>query len=335
MIPAMFSRPSDDGRIVCSLCPHSCKLNEGQTGICGVRQNMGGKLFSLNSDKVAAIHSDPIEKKPLYHFLPGSESLSIAAMGCNFKCRFCQNHSISMVEDISDIAGERVKPEDIIDAAKRAGASSISYTYTEPTIYYELMYETAKAAKADGLRNVMVSNGFISQEPLEKIIPFMDGANIDLKSFSNDFYSYYCGGKLAPVLDTIRILDRSDCWLELTTLLIPELNSSEEEVGEIISFITDTNPEIPWHISRFFPHFKEGERSATNTDLIEEVLDKAKERGIKYVYGGNFDSGKWGNTRCSECGEILINRRGYHIDIENFSDGNCTNCNAEIAGVWS
>jgi len=335
MIPAMFSSPSDDGRIQCNLCPHSCMLKEGQTGICGVRQNIGGKLFSLNSDKVAAIHSDPIEKKPLYHFLPGSESLSIAAMGCNFKCRFCQNHSISMAEEISDIAGERVKPEEIIDAAKRAGVSSISYTYTEPTIYYELMYETAKVAKAEGLKNVMVSNGFISQKPLEKIIPFMDGANIDLKSFSNDFYSHYCGGKLAPVLDTIKTLDRSECWLELTTLLIPELNSSQEEVEKIISFITDTNPEIPWHISRFFPHFKEVARCATDTDLITEVLDKAEGRGIKYVYGGNFDSGKWGNTRCSECGEILINRSGYDIDIMNFSDGNCTNCNAEIAGVWS
>lgn len=335
MIPAMFSKPSADGRIICNLCPHSCILKEGQTGICSVRKNLGGKLFSINSDKVAAIHSDPIEKKPLYHFLPGSESLSIAAMGCNFKCRFCQNHSISMVENISDIAGEKVKPEEIIDAAKRAGASSISYTYTEPTIYYELMYETAKMAKEAGLRNVMVSNGFISREPLEKIIPFMDGANIDLKSFSDDFYSSYCGGKIAPVLDTIRILNRSGCWLELTTLLIPELNSSAKEVDEIISFIADTNPEIPWHVSRFFPHFKEGDRSATDTDLIEDVLEKAEDRKIKYVYGGNFDSGKWGNTRCSECGEILINRRGYFIEVENLSGGKCTNCDAEIAGVWN
>ncbi len=335
MVQAMFSGPSSDGRIVCGLCPHSCRLKEGQTGICGVRKNLGGELFSLNSDKVAAIHSDPIEKKPLYHFLPGSESLSIAAMGCNFKCRFCQNHSISMVDDLSEIAGEKIKPEEIIDAANRAGASSISYTYTEPTIFYELMYETAKAAKASGIKNVMVSNGYISSEPLERIIPFMDGANIDLKSFSNDFYLQNCGGRLAPVLDTIRTLNNSDCWLELTTLLIPGLNSSDEEIDEIISFIADTSSEIPWHISRFFPHFREQNRNATDTQHIEEVLEKAEAGGIKFVYGGNFDSGKWGNTRCSECGEILIKRRGYFTEIKNISGGKCTNCNAEIAGVWS
>ncbi len=334
MIPAMFSEPSDDGSIVCNLCPHSCKLKEGQAGICGVRKNLGGKLFSLNSDKVSAIHSDPIEKKPLFHFLPGSESLSIAAMGCNFKCRFCQNHSISMVENISGISGEKIKKEEIINAAERAGASSISYTYTEPTIYFELMYETAKAAKSAGLRNVMVSNGFISQKALKEIIPFMDAANIDLKSYSEDFYLRYCGGRLSPVLDTIKELNRSGCWLELTTLLIEGLNSSEEEVDNIISFISDTNPEIPWHVSRFFPHFKEVDRKPTNTELIEEILHRAEKRNIRYVYGGNFDSGKWSNTRCGECGEILINRRGYHIDIEGLSGCNCTNCNAEIAGVW-
>ena len=334
MIPAMFSEPSNDGRIICNLCPHSCILKEGQTGICSVRKNLGGKLFSLNSDKVTAIHSDPIEKKPLYHFLPGSESLSLAAMGCNFKCRFCQNYSLSMVENISGISGEKIEPKEIINAAKRAGASSISYTYTEPTVYFELMYETAKAAKSAGLRNVMVSNGFISQEALKKIIPFMDGANIDLKSYSEDFYSHYCGGKLEPVLDTIKELNRSDCWLELTTLLIQGLNSSEEEVENIISFISETNPEIPWHVSRFFPHFKEGDRKATDTKLIEEILHRAENRNIRYVYGGNFDSGKWGSTRCSECREILINRRGYHIEIESLSGSNCSNCNAKIAGVW-
>lgn len=335
MIPGMFGEPSGEGRVRCTLCPHFCVLKEGQTGKCGVRKNSGGQLFSINSDKVAAIHSDPIEKKPLYHFLPGTESLSIAAMGCNFKCRFCQNHSISMVTAESEIRGEEIDPDEIIQAAIRAGASSISYTYTEPTVYFELMYETAIAAREAGLKNVMVSNGFISEMAIDHIIPFMDGANIDLKSFSEKFYSEQCGGKLAPVLDTIRKLSLSDCWLELTTLLIPGLNTSEGEIELLTSFITETDPEIPWHVSRFFPHYHVEDREPTDTGMIRNVLDLAERKGIKYVYGGNFDSGKWGDTRCFECGETLISRREYRIATEGLSRGQCSNCAAEIPGVWN
>jgi len=331
----MFSEPLADGSVSCSLCPHTCRLKKGQTGICGVRKNEGGRLYSLNSDRVIAVHSDPVEKKPLNHFLPGSDSLSLAAMGCNFRCRFCQNHTISMVGRENDIAGEKTKPEDLINLAVRAGARSISYTYTEPTIYYELMLETAKEARKAGLLNIMVSNGFISPAPLQKIIPWMDGANIDLKSLSEDFYSKYCGGRLAPVLDTIRELDRSPCWVEVTTLLIPGLNTSDEETEQIISFLTGTNPDIPWHVSRFFPHYKEGGRNATDTGRMEEVLERAEDRGIRFVYGGNFHSEKWGNTRCPGCGNELINRSGYNIEIKALSEGRCGNCGTKTAGVWS
>ena len=335
MIPGMFSEPFGEGIVKCTLCPHLCVLKEEQTGKCGVRKNSGGKLYSLNSDKLAAIHSDPIEKKPLYHFLPGSESLSIAAMGCNFKCRFCQNHALSIVIKESDLAGDNVDPEEIVQAAIRAGASSVSYTYTEPTVYFELMYETAIAAKNAGLKNVMVSNGFISEHALDQIIPLMDGANIDLKSFSEKFYSEHCGGRLAPVIETIKKLNRSDCWLELTTLLIPELNTSEKEIEMLVSFITETNSEIPWHVSRFFPHYRVGDKEPTDTGLIENVLNHAEKNGIKYVYGGNFDSGKWGDTRCHECGETLIKRRGYQTATIGLSHGKCENCAEEIPGVWN
>lgn len=335
MIPGMFAERKSGGRVRCNLCPHACLLNEGQRGICGVRKNAGGVLYSLNSDKITAVHSDPIEKKPLYHFLPGSDSLSIAAMGCNFRCGFCQNHSISMVDGEGGIAGEDLKPDDIIHAAIRGGAASISYTYTEPTVFFELMFTTAKAAKEAGLKNVMVSNGYISGEALETIIPYMDGANIDLKSYSEEFYTVQCGGRLAPVLDTIIRLNHSPCWIELTTLMIPGLNTSEKEIEMITSFIAETNTEIPWHVSRFFPRFKAGDRQPTDPGMIEGVLDTAEKNGLKYVYGGNFNSGKWGETRCHECGKTLIKRRGYDTDVEGLSAGKCVKCRTEIPGVWT
>ncbi len=335
MIPGMFGEPFKKDRIKCTLCPHFCILKEGEVGRCGVRKNSGGKLFSLNSDKIIAIHTDPIEKKPLYHFLPGTRSLSIAAAGCNFRCKFCQNHSISIIADESEITGEKIDPDKIVEAAIISKASSISYTYTEPTIFFELMYKTAIAAKEAGLKNVMVSNGFISDHALEKLIPVLDGVNIDLKSFTEQFYSDQCGGRLAPVLDTIRTLNKSECWLELTTLLIPELNTSAPEIEQLTSFIAEINPEIPWHVSRFFPNFETLDIEPTDTELIEFILDLSVKKGLKYVYGGNFDSEKWGDTRCNKCNSTLITRRGYDIKVSDFSDGKCMNCSAEIPGVWN
>ncbi len=335
MIPAFFSESIEKDNVKCTLCPHFCILKKGQVGKCNVRKNLNGSLYSFNSDRITTIHSDPIEKKPLYHFIPGTKSLSLAAMGCNFKCNFCQNSSISMVSDTSEITGENISPEKIVDTAIKSGASSISYTYTEPTVYFELMFETAKAAKQAGLKNVMVSNGFISGSAIETILPFMDGANIDLKSFSESFYSEQCSGKLAPVIETIQTIVNSPCWLELTTLFIPELNTSEKELTAIISFILETGEEIPWHVSRFFPQYKITDKDPTDIKLMENILERGEKMGIKYVYGGNFNSGKWGNTRCKKCGETLINRTGYQIEIINFTDGKCPNCAEKISGVWN
>jgi len=335
MVSAFFSESVKKNNVKCTLCPHFCVIGIGQTGKCNVRKNLDGSLYSLNFDRVTTIHSDPIEKKPLYHFMPGTTSLSIAAMGCNFKCRFCQNNSVSIISDTSEITGENISPEEIVDTAIRTGASSISYTYTEPTIYFELMFETAKVAKQAGLKNVMVSNGFISRFALETILPFMDGANIDLKSFSEDFYSKQCSGKLAPVLETIQTINNSSCWLELTTLLIPGLNTSEKEIRSLISFILKTRDDIPWHISRFFPQYKITDKDPTDTELIENVLKNSEKMGIKYVYGGNFNSGKWENTRCQKCGRTLISRKNYQIEIIDFRDGKCRNCAEKTPGVWN
>ncbi len=335
MKEALLYKKGDSGKVECVLCAHHCTLKEGQSGVCRVRKNINGKLYSLNYDKVAATHSDPIEKKPLYHFLPASTSYSIAAMGCNFNCTFCQNHSLSMVEDEAGIYGERISPEDLVAAALRAGSQSISYTYSEPTIYFELMIETARLAKEKGLKNVMVTNGFMSPEALDMMAPYLDGANVDLKAFSEHFYRKYSGAGLAPVLDTIKGMKKNGIWVEVTTLLIPGLNSDKDELTKLISFIADVDPAIPWHVSRFFPHYKLLDAPITDTGLIFETLSIAKEIGLKYLYGGNITSRKWSDTYCPSCETLLIERSGHFTNVRNMSDGECGNCGEKIAGVFS
>jgi pyruvate formate lyase activating enzyme len=293
---------------------------------------MNGKLFSLNSDKVAALQIDPIEKKPLYHFLPSSRSLSIAAMGCNFKCSFCQNHTLSQISQTADISGELITPSKIVHLAVKHGVQSISYTYTEPTIYFELMIETARLARAEGIKNVMVTNGFFSKEALQCFALYMDAANIDLKSYSEEFYRIYCKADLQPVLNSIKRAWEQGIWIELTTLLIPEINTRDGE--KIIEFIINLNPDIPWHVSKFFPQFKEGNRKATGENTITNTLELAKEMGVNYLYAGNVGNMDWENTYCPRCKSLLIQRSGYQAKIKGMSGDKCSNCQTKIAGVW-
>lgn len=321
-------------KVRCLLCPHHCILGDNQVGICSVRQNIKGKLYSLNYDRVAATHSDPIEKKPLYHFLPASTSFSIATMGCNFKCNFCQNHSLSRVEDAGNIYGESIPPEQLVKTALKSRAQSISYTYTEPTIYFELMLETAKLAKDSGLKNVMVTNGYMSSEALEMIAPYMDGANVDLKAFTEDFYKKYCGARLAPVLDTIKAMKQKGIWVEVTTLLIPGLNSDQAELKQLLSFILSVDTAIPWHVSRFYPQYKLTDISPTDPGTIFDILEIAKEMGLQYLYAGNIRSGQWENTYCPQCKSLLIERQGYFTRILDLSNGKCGSCGHSIPGVW-
>jgi pyruvate formate lyase activating enzyme len=321
-------------KVRCLLCPHHCILGDNQVGICSVRQNIKGELYSLNYDRVAATHSDPIEKKPLYHFLPASTSFSIATMGCNFKCAFCQNHSLSRVEDSGNIYGEPISPEQLVKTALKNRAQSISYTYTEPTIYFELMLETAKLAKNSGIKNVMVSNGYMSGEALEMIAPYMDGANVDLKAFTDDFYKKYCGARLAPVLDTIKAMKQKGIWVEVTTLLIPGLNSDREEVKQLISFILSVDATIPWHVSRFYPQYKLADIPPTDSGTIFDFLETAKEMGLQYLYAGNIRSGQWEDTHCPQCNTLLIERQGYFTRILDLSNGKCGSCGHPIPGVW-
>jgi pyruvate formate lyase activating enzyme len=334
MKPALLTEKTAHGTR-CLLCAHKCVLKDGQVGICKVRKNIDGGIVSLCYDRVAATHSDPIEKKPLYHFLPASTSYSIATMGCNFNCTFCQNHSLSMVRgDQGPPYGDAIAPEKLVKAALAHQSQSISYTYTEPTIYFELMIETARLAKEAGIKNVMVTNGFMSEEALAEIAPYMDAANIDLKAFRDEFYKKYCAARLDPVLQTIRGMKQAGIWIELTTLMIPGLNDDPRELKELTRFILDVDESIPWHVSRFYPQHKMNDIPATDPDAMFEALETAGEMGLKYLYAGNVFSGRWGNTHCPACDALLIERSGYFTDVSGMENGTCGSCNHEIAGVW-
>ncbi len=335
MKEAFLYKKLDNSKVECCLCSHHCTLKDGQLGVCRVRKNIEGQLYSLNYDRVAATHVDPIEKKPLYHFLPGSTSYSIAAMGCNFSCKFCQNHTLSVVRDERYIYGEPISPGQVVNTALRHRSASISYTYSEPTIYFELMVETARLAKEQGIKNVMVTNGYMSQEALDMMSPYLDGANVDLKAFSEDFYRKYCSARMAPVLDTIRRMKEKGIWVEVTTLLIPGLNTDKEGLKELISFIVGVDENIPWHVSRFFPQHRLVDIPITPGESIYNALEMGKEMGIKYLYGGNIASDKWSDTFCSACGTLLIERSGYFTSIRSVAAGVCTHCKNSIPGVWT
>jgi pyruvate formate lyase activating enzyme len=321
-------------RVQCLLCAHQCNVPDGGVGICRVRKNIGGTLYSMNSDRVAAVHLDPIEKKPLYHFLPGSSAFSIAAMGCNFACRFCQNHSLSVVESEQSIGGENISPEQLVRQAGQVRAASIAYTYSEPTVFFELMAETARLARQQGIKNVMVSNGYMTSLAVQRLGPLMDAANIDLKAFSEDFYSRYCSARLQPVLETIAALRSMGVWLEVTTLLIPGLNDDREEVRRLISFLLDLGGDTPWHVSRFFPQYRLREIPRTDPSVIRETLELGAEMGLKFLYSGNVAADCWSDSRCPNCGHTLIRRQGYQTDVPGLKGGKCMFCGNSIPGVW-
>ncbi|MBU1146830.1 MAG: AmmeMemoRadiSam system radical SAM enzyme, partial [Candidatus Omnitrophica bacterium] len=273
-----------DGNVRCNLCSHRCVIAPDKFGICGVRQNQGGKLFTLVYADVIASHVDPIEKKPIYHFLPGTFSYSIATIGCNFKCAFCQNWQISQARDIH---GYELEPEKVIKEAKRTGCKSISYTYTEPTIFFEYAYDTARLAKEAGLSNIFVTNGYMTEEALKTIRPYLDAANVDLKSFREDFYKNMCQAHLEPVLNSIRAMKRSGIWIEITTLVVPGKNDSEGEFKDIAEFIAGVDPEIPWHISRFHPDFKYLDSFPTPVETLKKAEGIGKAAGLRNIHLGN------------------------------------------------
>lgn len=333
MKEAMLYQALDDGRVECQLCAHRCVISDGKWGICRVRQNQGGKLYSIVYGQTIARHVDPIEKKPLFHFLPGSRAYSVATPGCNFHCQWCQNWDISQMPRQRGLpVSQEVTPAEIAEDAQRTGAQSIAYTYTEPTIFFEYVHDISQLAEARGIHNVIVTNGFMTEEMLEAFRPRLDAANVDLKSFKDETYRKYVGGRLQPVLDSMKRMKEMGVWLEVTMLVIPGLNDDQGELREVAEFIAgELGPHTPWHISRFHPAAQMNETPPTPRSTLEFAREIGYEAGLHYVYLGNVSAGE--DTHCHQCGQLLIGRSAMRISEDHISSqGRCPACNAEIPG---
>jgi pyruvate formate lyase activating enzyme len=325
----------ENKRVSCDLCRHRCEIAPSKYGICGVRQNRDGKLYTFAYGEVIAAHVDPIEKKPLYHFLPGTKSFSVATMGCNFRCPFCQNWQISQAgkRKGESEGSQKYSPQDIMRTAEKYGCRSISYTYTEPTIFFEYAYDTALLAKKDGLFNVFVTNGYMSPEALKTIHPYLDACNVDLKSFSDEFYREMCGAHLQPVLDSIQLMKELNIWVEITTLVIPGQNDSQDELTRIAQFIVELDPDIPWHVSRFHPDYKFTDTPATPMETMRQALVTGKRQGLRHIYIGNI-LGESEATVCPKCGRTLIRRQGFYLTENVLANSKCPDCGTLISGVF-
>lgn len=332
---AVLWEPAEGGGVRCKLCAFRCLIADGKLGHCSVRKNVGGMLYALNYDKVCAANPDPIEKKPLFHFQPGSGSFSVATPGCNFRCDFCQNWQISQaVLENGRIDGQAVTPEQLVAGALRSGCQSIAYTYTEPTIFMELCHDTGRLAKQKGLANVFVSNGYMTREAVDFFVGWLDAINVDLKAFSEGYYQRLVHARLQPVLDTISyIATQTDIWIEVTTLLLPGENDSEDELKQLAEFlVTRAGPHVPWHISRFHPQYKYMDARTTPAESLKRAEQIGRAAGLHYVYLGNVPGSKSESTFCHQCGRMLIERVGYRIAANHVADSKCPDCGATVAG---
>ncbi|GLI32987.1 AmmeMemoRadiSam system radical SAM enzyme [Desulforhabdus amnigena] len=336
MQEARFYEKLDNEKVRCHLCAHECVIGPGKRGICMVRENQQGILYSLVYGKLISHQIDPIEKKPLFHFLPGSRAYSIATVGCNFQCLHCQNYEISQYPRLYDkkIIGEDTTPEELVAKVRVSRSASIAYTYTEPTIFSEFAYDTAVLARQEGIRNVFVSNGFMTEASAKAMAKVLDADNIDLKGFSDDFYRNICKAKLQPVLDTIVRMKELGVWIEITTLVIPGLNDSENELKAIAKFIKSIGPDIPWHVSAFYPTYKLLDRPRTPASTLQHAREIGLEVGLRYVYTGNIPGDEGENTYCYACGELLIERAGFTVRANHLREGTCPKCAARIDGIW-
>jgi len=320
----------------CYLCAHRCRIAEGKFGFCGVRQNIEGTLYTHVYAKPIAMHTDPIEKKPLYHFLPGSLSFSVATMGCNFSCGFCQNWEISqskIEKDALRFPEPEVFPEEIVAGALKNNCKSISYTYTEPTIFFEYALDISRLAKEKSLYNIFVTNGYMTNECLEAINGHLSAANVDLKFFKDSSYRKVCGGSLEPVLNSIVNMKKMGVWVEVTTLVVPGENDSDEELSGIARFIAGVDKEMPWHISRFHPDYKFTTQTATPEVTLKKAAELGIKHGLNYVYVGNVP-GLGNDTHCHECKKTVLKREGFSVLEYNIKEGKCSYCQAVIPGVF-
>ncbi len=334
---ALFWAREPDGSVVCRLCAHRCRIHPGLRGICGVRKNVAGALITLVADRIVAAHADPIEKKPFFHFLPGRLAYSIATVGCNLRCRFCQNWEIAQWprEGSGPVPGEPTTPRAIVAAARTAGCDVIAHTYTEPTIFFELALATSRLAVETGLRNVFVTNGYMTAEALALVAPVLHGANVDLKSFSDRYYRKVCSATLAPVLATIRRMRERFIWVEVTTLLVPGRNDADEELGALARWLASVDRDMPWHVSAFYPTYHMTDVPPTTVEALHRAARIGRKAGLRYVYTGNVPGDPFENTACPECSRWLVRRGGFTVTENRVEDGRCPVCKTVIAGVWT
>ena len=326
---AMLYRRAAENTCDCFLCAHRCHIKPGKRGVCRVRENRDGTLVSLVYGMLIAAHVDPIEKKPLYHFMPGTVSMSVATTGCNFQCDFCQNWQISQASG-AHIPGDHTSPEELVRAAKARNCPSISYTYTEPTIFFEYAHDCARLARAEGMRNCFVTNGYESPETIEVMAGLIDAANVDLKAFNDTFYRERCKARLEPVCEAIRLMHQAGINIEVTTLLIPGFNDDEDELKRLTGFLASVSAEIPWHVSRYHPNYKFDQARATPAGSIFRALEIGKEAGLKYLYAGNMPAGEYENTRCPGCGATVIERAGFSTRIVGLEGSACASCGRQL-----
>lgn len=326
----------EGGALRCELCRHHCHIEPGKRGLCAVRENRDGTLHTLVYGQVVAANIDPIEKKPLFHFLPGSLAYSIATVGCNFRCRFCQNADIAQMPADHDgrILGRPTAPAQVVEAALASGSQSIAYTYTEPTVFWEFAHDTAELAHARGLRNIFVSNGYMSEAALEWMGPLMDAANIDLKAFREKSYLSYCGAKLSQVCESLKLIRRRGVLLEVTTLVVPGFNDDEAELRDLAAFLVgELGPETPWHVSRFHPAYRMLDRGPTPAASVRRAREIGLAAGLRYVYIGNLSDTAGEQTCCHSCGALLIDRHGFEVAANHVRQGRCPRCQTEVHGV--
>ena len=336
---AWLSKKLGSGKVLCQACAQACKLGEGEYGICGVRRVENGELHLLVYGLAAAVNVDPVEKKPMFHFLPESRAFSLGTVGCNFSCQFCQNFDISQFpkEHEHQIAGHEFPPERIVELAIENGCDSIAYTYNEPIVFFEYTYDTAKLAHERGLKNIYVTSGFETRKAIDLLAPYIDGMNIDIKGFTEEFYHEICGARLKPVLDTVKYAHEKGIWVEITTLLIPGKNDSDEEIRNIAKFIAGVDPTIPWHLSAFYPMYKMLDVPRTPGSTLRRAYKIGQKEGLKYLYVGNIDDEDFESTYCPHCGKRVIDRRGtigQYVTNELDENGICPYCSYELEGVW-
>ncbi|MGB9906064.1 MAG: AmmeMemoRadiSam system radical SAM enzyme [Candidatus Saccharicenans sp.] len=334
-VEARYYQKLPDREIRCDLCPRFCQLGDKERGFCGVRENQDGKYYTLVYGQVASLNVDPIEKKPFFHFLPGSEAFSLATAGCNLSCKFCQNWEISQMrpEQVKNIY---LPPEAVVSSCERYNCPVIAYTYTEPVIFFEYMYDSSLLARKKGIKNVVVTAGYINPGPLADLLRVVEAIKVDLKAFNQNFYTEYVRGQLPPVLETIKQIARSGCWLEIVYLVIPTLNDRPEEIREMCRWLkNEIGPDFPLHLSRFHPMYLIKNLPPTPVATLDRLREVALEEGLHYVYVGNVPGHPGENTYCPKCGKLIIERYGYIIRKKELSGNKCRYCGQVIAGVWS